>query len=336
MSNTVLFVDDDRELLLALREGLRRWANVFELRMAENGFEAIDYLRREEVSLVVTDLRMPQMGGLELLAAITQRYPDIPVIVMTGYGTPDEERLALRGGAVDFMAKPVALDHLVRRMIAILKRQKEGGTLHHVSCATFLQLIEMEQKTCTIRLQDGPSKRKGVLFFAQGELFDARLGNRQGVDAAHEILAWDHVSLSLQNQCPVRENRIHQNLNLLILEAARRSDENGPASTAGRFAGAESPAPGNTGRSSAFLRARVEKARNAGWGVKDVFEDPSWNLRVRRMDRHGERLKLGKLTLAYVNRGDARDCIIHPSEPAVVIAVDPKCPRDKLMQLLGG
>jgi hypothetical protein len=70
--------------------------------------------------------------------------------------------------------------------------------------------------------------------------------------------------------------------------------------------------------------------------VKDVFEDPSWNLRIQRIDRHGERLKLGKLTLAYVNWGHTHDCIIHRSEPAVVIAVDPKCPRDKLMQLLGG
>ncbi len=335
MIKNVLIVDDDRAMLLDLKESLSRRIGFPAVLMAGNGVEALQCLRSQEVSLVVTDLKMPEMDGLELLAAIMQNYADIPVILMTGFSTPEIERLARQGGAVDVISKPFSVDELARRMTVMLSQQSEGGTLHNVSSAMFLQLIELEQRTCTVRLEHTPSGSKGILSFVKGELFDARVGDLKGVDAVYQILAWEQVSLALQNNCFVRENRIEKNLCPLILEAARRRDEKTTSQMTENHSGGPTPAP-KPAKSLALIRSRIEKELGDGCSVEDIFEDPSWNERVKRISRYGEHLNLGKLTLACVNWGDSHDQIIRPGEPPVVVAVNSKCPREKLMQLLVG
>jgi DNA-binding response OmpR family regulator len=329
MMKKVLLVDDDREMLLDLKANLSRRLDGVAVLTAGNGRDALECLRSQDVALVVTDLKMPEMDGLELLAAIGQTYADIPVMVMTGIGTPETERLARQGGAFDVIAKPFSAEAIASRMNAMLYRQSEGGTLHNVSSAMFLQLIEMEQRTCTLRLEYPPTGAQGILSIDQGELFDARTGDTQGVDAAYEILTWEPVSMVLQNSCAARENRIQKKLCQLILEAARRRDEKASLAAS---AGTPSPA---AAESPARVRSRIEKALGAGGGVEAISEDPSWRDRLLRISQCGERLKFGKLTLACLNWGDSRDHIIRPGEPPLVIVVGPKCPREKLMQLLG-
>ena len=333
MIRTVLLVDDDREMLLALKEGFRRYADSMSVLLAGDGLEALGALKRQHISLVVTDLKMPRMDGFELLATIMGSYPDIPVIIITGFSTPDMERLARQGGAVGFIAKPFLIENLARQILSMLRKETEGGTLHNVSSGMFLQLIEMEQKTCTIRLEDKTAGKRGTLFFVGGELFDARVGNLQGEAAAYDIFSWEHVSLSIQNDCSVQENRIQKDLHPLILEAARRKDEK--RSSAGD--GQHGSAPSREGDESGYLqriRIRIEQSLGERCGVESVFQDSVWKDRVKRLSRHGERLKLGKLVVGYVDRGEERDYIVLGGETPAVVAVSPKCPRDKLMHLL--
>jgi len=335
MVRSVLLVDDDREMLLSLKEGFGRYADSMSVLIAGDGLEALEVLKRQDVSLVVTDLKMPRMDGFELLATIMGSYPDVPVIIITGYSTPDMERLARQGGAVGFIAKPFMIENLARQILTMLRRETEGGTLHNVSSGMFLQLIEMEQKTCTIRLEDRAAGLRGALFFVGGELFDARVGNLQGEAAAYEIFGWEQVSLSIQNDCSVREKRIQKDLDPLILEAARRKDEkkSGPA------AAQAGPAPSLAGDDSGYLqriRLRIERSLGARCGVEDVFLDAVWKDRINRLSRHGGRLKLGNLVMGYVDRGEAHDYLVLGGKAPAVIAVNPKCPRDKLMQLLAG
>lgn len=333
MIRTVLLVDDDREMLLALKEGFRRYADSMSVLLAGDGLEALDVLKRQDVSLVVTDLKMPRMDGFELLATIMGSYPDIPVIIITGFSTPDMERLARQGGAVGFIAKPFLIENLARQILTMLRRETEGGTLHNVSSGMFLQLIEMEQKTCTIRLEDKAAEKRGALFFMGGELFDARVGNLQGEAAAYEIFSWEHVSLSIQNDCSVHENRIQKDLHPLILEAARRKDEKKSLPAGAQEGLAPSRGDVEIGDLQR-LRLRIEQSLGVRCGVESVFQDPVWKDRVKRLSRHGGRLKLGNLVVGYVDRGEAHDYIVLGGEKPAVIAVSPKCPRDKLIHLL--
>ena len=198
MIKKVLIVDDDQEMLLSLKEGLEKYDETFSVLMAGDGLIAVEKLKRHPISLVVTDLKMPRMDGFGLLSHIMEEYPDIPVIMITGYSTPDMEKLARDGGAVGYIEKPFMLENLARKVLTALRKESEGGTLHSVSSGMFLQLIEMEQKTCTIRLVDKSSGRQGVLFFHEGDLLDARVNGSQGETAAYEIFSWEEVNLSIQ------------------------------------------------------------------------------------------------------------------------------------------
>ena len=220
----VLIVDDNVELLHSLEEGLGgkgRYAIV----TAEDGLIAQRKLKENVISLVVTDLKMPRIDGLGLLAHIMEKYPDIPVILITAYGTPTMERLARDGGLAGFIEKPFEIIQLDKLIMDILRRESEGGILHNVSPGTFLQLIEMEETTATIRLVEKTSGKQGVLFFSDGRLLNARVNGLQGKRAAYEILAWDDVTLSIQNICPHKKNRIEEDLQALLLEAMRLKDE---------------------------------------------------------------------------------------------------------------
>ena len=133
MVRNVLLVDDDLEMLGLLQEGLAGHADAFAVLTAGDGAEALECLRHHNVSLVVTDLKMPHMDGFELLAAILEGYPDIPVIVMSGFSAPGLESTARRGGAVGYIAKPFSIDALALKILTMLRRAAEGGTLHNVS-----------------------------------------------------------------------------------------------------------------------------------------------------------------------------------------------------------
>ena len=110
MSRTILVVDDEKYI----REGLCAALSMdgYEALEAEDGAQAWDVINKTPVDLVITDLRMPKMSGMDLLKRIYTTYPTIPVIVLTGHGTIEEAVDAMQNGAVDFLTKPVNLDHL--------------------------------------------------------------------------------------------------------------------------------------------------------------------------------------------------------------------------------
>ena len=146
MVKRILLVDDDRILLRLAQEKFKRYQNIFTIVTAENGLEAVDKLKQEVISLVVTDLQMPQMDGFALLAHLSENYPDIPVIILTAYGSQTSRKAALEGGAAGFMEKPFVVEKLAAKIIDALQRESEGGILQTIPLDMFLQLIEMEQK----------------------------------------------------------------------------------------------------------------------------------------------------------------------------------------------
>jgi CheY-like chemotaxis protein len=334
MIKNVLLVDDDHEMLLALKEGFMKYRDSFSVQLASDGLKALERLKKRVISLVVTDLKMPGMDGFELLAHIMEYYPDIPVIIITGYSTPEMEHLAREGGAVGYIAKPFLIENLARQIMTTLRKESEGGTLHNVSSGMFLQLVGMEQKTCTIRLDDKFTGKKGILFFNEGELLDARVNELQGEEAAYEIFSWDQVNLSIQNGCALKEKRIHSEMPHLILEAARRKDEE-----------VREPAPSSVMEETAFyepepgavikrLQEKIERDVGPACGLEDIYQDDAWDSRVFHLSGTGQYLNIGKMVLGYIDKGDVTDYIVMPGEKTTVIAVNPKCPRDKLLQIL--
>jgi len=336
MIKSVLIVDDDQEMLLALKDGLGKYHETFSLLLAEDGLKAIDILNSKTISLVVTDLKMPGMDGFALLAHIMESYPDIPVVVITGYSTAEMERLAREGGAVGYIAKPFMIETLARKILITLRKESEGGTLHSVSSGIFLQLMEMEQKTCTIRLSGKDSEKTGVLFFRDGELLDARVDDMQGKPAAYEIFSWDEVTLSIQNECPPMENRIQSDLQPIILEAMRLRDEKDSKDTESSDIVFEDvkAKPAKVINVLEDIKKKLEDNLGNRTGMEDLYYDNKWSSLLDQMEQIGSMFHLGSLKIGYIDSGEENALVLIPGKETTVLKINQKAPRDRVLQLL--
>jgi len=106
---TVLFVDDEEKILKSLKRGLLDEA--YNTLFALSGKEALEILQREEVHIIVTDMRMPEMSGLELLRIVKQEYPHIVRMVLSGYTQVTTLLTAINQGEIfKFITKPWQLE----------------------------------------------------------------------------------------------------------------------------------------------------------------------------------------------------------------------------------
>jgi two-component system, NtrC family, response regulator AtoC len=110
MQHSVLLVDDEPKMRDVLSTALEGFG--YRSLSAANGEAALDLLEQEDVDLVLTDLRMPSMGGLDLLSAVKRRSPNLPVVLMTAYGSVKDAVQAMKDGAFDFVVKPFEIDEL--------------------------------------------------------------------------------------------------------------------------------------------------------------------------------------------------------------------------------
>ena len=121
----IIIIDDEKRMcdsLTALLQG-----EGYQVRSFQQSPEAIDSIRNERVDLVITDIKMPQMDGLEILKLVKEIDEDIPVILMTGYASLDTAVDAIARGAYDYLMKPVEFTYLVKR--ALEKRRAELARL---------------------------------------------------------------------------------------------------------------------------------------------------------------------------------------------------------------
>ncbi|MCI5221505.1 MAG: response regulator [Candidatus Electrothrix sp. AR4] len=225
----VLIVDDEPELLLSIRSGFKN-NNRFRIMTAKNGREALTILSSNKLNLVVTDLRMPVMDGVELLAAMTESFPEVSSIVMTAFGTSAMEQYLKKAGTLEILEKPIDIEALEQAINKALDLHDErDGNLTGISLCSFLQVVAMEQKTTHLKVFH-PVGKNGSLYFFEGRLIDAEYKNLIGEEAALEMLEWDKVSLSMsQLSEPFPESKIHSELMQILLKAAHRKDQSDDA-----------------------------------------------------------------------------------------------------------
>lgn len=117
MSVSILVVDDEPDVPDLFRQRFRREARqgTYVLHFAASGEEALDQLSGEihpELIVILSDINMPGMDGLELLRAVKARRPQLPVMMVTAYGDDERRRCAAEFGALEFVTKPVDFDRL--------------------------------------------------------------------------------------------------------------------------------------------------------------------------------------------------------------------------------
>jgi two-component system, NtrC family, response regulator AtoC len=124
----VLIADDEANLRRVLSAQLAR--DGFEVHAVEDGEAALEVLAEHHIDLVITDLRMPRLDGMELLKRIVADYPDLPVVMITAHGTVDTAVEALKRGAFDYVTKPFDRAELQRVISKATKSRELSGQLY--------------------------------------------------------------------------------------------------------------------------------------------------------------------------------------------------------------
>ena len=221
----ILLVDDESSLIMSMADGLESQGDQFRVYTANNGKEAVETLETKPVDLVVTDLRMPEMDGFELLAYINDNRPSTPTIVMSAFATPRIEDKLKELGALQVLSKPLDFERLSEAIRQGLDHVFQGGSLAGISVGSFLQLMEAEQKTSLLEVLS-EEKQKGFFYLDEGQLHDAVCGDLQGEEAAIEMLTWKGAQIRFRSlpEKKLKKN-IHQGLMSLLMEASHLEDE---------------------------------------------------------------------------------------------------------------
>ncbi len=140
----VLIVDDDPALLQALPEALRMRMTGLKVDTAQSGAVALDQITARDYDAIVTDIKIPGMDGLELLAEIRTHRPDTPTLMITGYGEHDLVVQALRAGAYDFIRKPIDRDYFVASLRRAMDKRALSRRVKGEQLAVEGHLSELE------------------------------------------------------------------------------------------------------------------------------------------------------------------------------------------------
>lgn len=152
MSDTqrILVVDDETQIARVLRRGLS--ARGYEVQTASDGEEALSAFSQWPADLVITDLSMPQMGGLELCRRL-RKLSQVPIIVLSVKGEEKTKVEALDAGADDYITKPFGIDELLARVRATLRRAPTTTQeLKEIKLGDFH--VDLEARTLTVRGED--------------------------------------------------------------------------------------------------------------------------------------------------------------------------------------
>ena len=220
----VLIVDDEEDLTWSISKHLSKDKNKYELIAVNSAIEALKILEKLPVELVISDIRMPEMSGLDLLLEIRQTYPSTKVIIMTAYGSHEIQQQANERGCFKYIEKPFEIQDL-RQMILNIVEEKRGfeGKISD------LNLSDLIQMNCLGRLTNALHVKKdahvGVIYFEDGNIIHSEVGDLKGEEAFYQILSWEGGSFSIEKGVKAAEETIVKGWQTLLLEALKRADE---------------------------------------------------------------------------------------------------------------
>ena len=180
----ILIVDDSNIILMQLKNYFKN--SSFEVHTATSGSKAIDKLREEEFELVITDVNMPEMNGIELSFYIREFYPQLRVIIMTAFEIEIIKDKAVKNVKILYTDKPLHFDDLLKLINNM--SEKPIGFLSSITLFDFIVMLILSKKEECLKIVDKISAKEGKIFFSYGEITHAEFNNLSGLDAFKEIV----------------------------------------------------------------------------------------------------------------------------------------------------
>ena len=299
----ILLVDDEPDLLDMYREILAQLPSRPEISTATSGARAMAMLEAEPFRLMICDLKMPRMDGLQVLSIVRRKYPQLRTVVLTSV-LDEEFRSRVYALGVDlFWNKPGSnqeIQMFLECLESLLGREDEGG-FRGVQSKSLMDIIQLEcfsQSSSVLRITNGPLTAR--IWIQDGEVLDAEAGELGSEAAFNRILSWRAGSFEMLSAEPSRPRTIKKSYNALLLESAQALDESrggvsegnapqtppSPLAKLAQIAGVEFVLAMKPGSDSP-LEAR---------GLEDPERMGAWARRsLERFGTLGERLRAGPL-----------------------------------------
>jgi DNA-binding response OmpR family regulator len=218
----VLIVDGEFAGVLSTR--LAKSRPRYAVTTAYDGISALAKLRQDPPELLVVDIRIPGMSGIDLVLAALQLNASLQVIVLTTSKTSDVERLS-GTSATHFLEKPFDFDRFLNLVDSSLAQRQQGfsGAISVQTLPDIVQLYVLSNATGVLTV--GHDTREGKLWFDHGSIPHATTATNTGEEAFFEIMMWSGGEFSMQLGATCPEHSITANWQELLMESCRRIDE---------------------------------------------------------------------------------------------------------------
>ncbi len=224
----ILLVDDDQDLLDLYREILSQLPSQPQIATAVSGARAMAMMEAETYTLLVCDLNMPKMDGLQVLSIVRRKYPDLRTVVLTSV-LDEQFRSRVYGLGVDlFWQKPGSgeeIKQFLECIESLLGREEQSG-FRGVQSKSLVDLIQLEcisQNSTVLKITNG--SLIGKIWILNGEVIDAATEDQGGEAAFHRILSWKSGSFESLPSEPNHARTIANSYQGLLLETAQAQDE---------------------------------------------------------------------------------------------------------------
>jgi CheY-like chemotaxis protein len=329
----ILILDDDPAFLDLYKEWLSALPSKPEIHTATNGARAIALMESEAYRVLICDLKMPKMDGLQVLSIVRRRFPELRTVVMTGVEDEEFRTRAYALGVDLFWLKPDTHQNMqmfLECLESMLGRDSEGG-FRGIQSKSLMDILQMEclsQSSTVFRITR--ASQVGKIWILNGDLIDAETDGVRGEAAFRKILEWKSGSFETLPSEPERERTITKSVNALLLEVAQAIDEvSGPGDPA---TAADAGNRKTVGRIAALTREGAEwvvsipadkGAAPEGWGTQSAKEFGAWTrLANEAMKRLSEKLDAGPLSYIQA-RNLQRKLVLMPDKNRTILVAWP-------------
>jgi DNA-binding NarL/FixJ family response regulator len=300
----ILILDDDADWLDMCREVLAQLPSKPEIRTVSTGARAINQLDAEPFRLLICDLKMPRIDGLQVLAIVRRRFPDLRTVVLTALEDEEFRSRAYALGVDLFWLKSDMQQNMkmfLDCLESLLGRDMDSG-FRGIQSKSLMDIIQMEclsRNSTVLRITRGPLVAK--IWIQDGELIDAEVQGARGETAFRKILAWKSGTFENLPAELNHERAIQQSVNALLLESAQTMDELGTEQTEIIEKNAHRKTVWRLSllaRDGAeFVVAIPPDGEPEAWGTHSAEQQAKWSRHAMELSRQlGERLEAGPLS----------------------------------------
>ncbi len=226
----VLFVDDSLAFLEMFTEMCSVLSNqTWEIHTAPSADRALVMLQQHSIDLVVLDIIMPLVDGLQLLGIIGRRYPSLKIVVMTAKANEGNRATCLSGGAELFIEKPVSPEgikmvfNMLNDLVLWTRREGFSGALRQVGLEEVIQMECNARHSSILEIRN--EHMRGEIYIEAGAITHAAVGALAGEKAFNKLLSLRGGEFHLKPFKAPPQRTLRDNWEVLLLEAARNSDE---------------------------------------------------------------------------------------------------------------